>query len=737
MPIANSLLLQRQIQELQSLLTSLTQIQDIRGKLARLNSYPTVQKDLKYFHWVESHLPPLSQEEEYLIKSIASIGQAPFVFNHAGVEGNESELLSTLLQQLSTVETFYKYMGGIIGYHLTILSLILDHHSPPPPHPDRHLRYLHPPGIDLRENQPEIYTATRQGIEAIKQIGEIYPVGGAGDRLGLTDEKTGISLPAALLPFLGRTLLEGLIRDLQAREYLAFKLSGEQTTVPVVMMTSTEKQNHAHLTKICASNQWFGRPPDSFSFFIQPVVPVITVEGNWSLSAPLTLTLKPSGHGVIWKLAQEEGVFAWLKSKGKFHCLVRQINNPLASMDQAILALIGIGYSHQKAFGFISCERLVQSDEGINVLLEKQEAHRYSYCITNIEYPNLAQKGVEDVPAEPGSPFSTYPANTNILFANLSAIENALTLCPVPGQLINLKSKVPFIDSQGHLSWIPGGRLESTMQNIADSLTDDFPRRLSQEECKEALKTFIVYNGRSKTISTTKKSYHPEEATASTPEQAYYDLLSNHYSLLQQSEFELPLWTSLPEYLKEGPACLFLFHPALGPLYSIIRQKIRKGKMRPNAELQVEIAEIAIHHLTLEGSLLIEALSPLGKRDQTGLLKYGGESRCLLRHVTICNQGKEKNQPIQNYWKNQLIRKETVKVILHEGAEFHAEGITLEGAWTFEVPPYHRLALDSSSSIENWQNQLSVLEKPTWQWEYHFDSENRVCLELRDKESRL
>lgn len=48
-------------------------------------------------------------------------------------------------------------------------------------------------------------------------MGEIYPLGGAGDRLGLVDERSGECLPVAMLPYCGRTLLEGLIRDLQAR----------------------------------------------------------------------------------------------------------------------------------------------------------------------------------------------------------------------------------------------------------------------------------------------------------------------------------------------------------------------------------------------------------------------------------------------------------------------------------------------------------------------------------------
>ena len=39
---------------------------------------------------------------------------------------------------------------------------------------------------------------------------------GAGDRLGLQCEHSGKSVPTAMLPYCGRTLLEGLVRDLQA-----------------------------------------------------------------------------------------------------------------------------------------------------------------------------------------------------------------------------------------------------------------------------------------------------------------------------------------------------------------------------------------------------------------------------------------------------------------------------------------------------------------------------------------
>lgn len=152
-------------------------------------------------------------------------------------------------------------------------------------------------------------------------LGEIYPLGGSADRLGLVDPVTGESLPAAMLLYCGRTLLEGLIRDLQvldlflpcvenyflplmlndrnellsllhldngfqhicmclnyiieffyhckAREFLYFKLYGKQCITPVAIMTSSAKNNHEHITLLCERHTWFGRGQSRFQLFEQ------------------------------------------------------------------------------------------------------------------------------------------------------------------------------------------------------------------------------------------------------------------------------------------------------------------------------------------------------------------------------------------------------------------------------------------------------------------------------------
>lgn len=57
-------------------------------------------------------------------------------------------------------------------------------------------------------------------LQGLPDLGEIYPLGGSADRLGLVDSNTGECLPAAMLPYCGWTLLEGLIRDLQVLKLL-------------------------------------------------------------------------------------------------------------------------------------------------------------------------------------------------------------------------------------------------------------------------------------------------------------------------------------------------------------------------------------------------------------------------------------------------------------------------------------------------------------------------------------
>lgn len=140
---------------------------------------------------------------------------------------------------------------------------------------------------------------------------------GAGDRLGLVCEETGEPLPAAMLPYCGRPLLEGLVRDLTAREYLYYRTFGKRCTTPVAIMTSDAKGNDRRVKELLATKNHFGRPKDSIRLFCQPLVPVLEAStGVWVLPEALAPSMKPGGHGAIWKLMHDNGIFSWLQGAG-------------------------------------------------------------------------------------------------------------------------------------------------------------------------------------------------------------------------------------------------------------------------------------------------------------------------------------------------------------------------------------------------------------------------------------
>lgn len=84
---------------------------------------------------------------------------------------------------------------------------------------------------------------------------------------------------------------------------------------------------------------------------------MVTVsKGLWQSKGTLEVVLKPGGHGVMWKLARDEGVLDWFREKGRTATLVRQISNPMAGTDSTLLALAGMGQKMNKVRSPGGCE---------------------------------------------------------------------------------------------------------------------------------------------------------------------------------------------------------------------------------------------------------------------------------------------------------------------------------------------------------------------------------------------
>ncbi|MBS0623000.1 MAG: UTP--glucose-1-phosphate uridylyltransferase [Verrucomicrobia bacterium] len=642
--------LQQRLQELEPLVQELKQEIDPVKRCTLLKKNPAVQQIL-----AQQNEPALSNNHIALMLCASGAAHLASMVD---------------LGKLHHVDQFYAPIGGLLGYYCCLLKCLVEGQK----HSSNPLALSRASGFDLSSSAG---LALEEGLRAVPHMAEMYPIGGLATRLEYCDEN-GRCLPAAMLPFCGVSLLEGLIRDVEGREALYYKVFGQKVWIPLAFMISDE--NEKAVLALLDQHNWFNRPRDSFFLFRQPSVPVITEEGEWVLSDASNLALQPGGHGAIWQAALSSGVFDWLRQHQRHHLLIRQINNPLAGLDHALLSFVGLGKRENKAFGFICCEREPEAAEGVVVLIEEMGKYR----ISNIEYTHVKAYGIEDA--------THLPANTNILYVNLDQLETAIKEHPLPEFVLNMKSEIEVIELSS-VRKVMGGRLESMMQGVSNYF---------KAQTWEQLPTFLAYQKRSRTMSTTKRKF--VGSLLETPEGAFYDLMRNAHELLTLCDFTLPAFCSQQAYLQEGPSLIFCYHPCLGPLYSVIKQKLKHGKLSYGSELQIESTDVFMEHVDIEGSLCVQ-----------------GAGKGVFKNVTIRNKGVE---PCQRYWDGQYQRQESVIVILNGTGEFHIEGVELKGSHVFDVPDAQRWVLNSHGLVKK------PLERPTWQWHYVLTPEGFITCHI-------
>jgi UTP---glucose-1-phosphate uridylyltransferase len=312
----------------------------------------------------------------------------------------------------------------------------------------------------------------------------------------------------------------------------------------------------------------------------------------------------------------------------------------------------------------------------------------------------------------------------------MDAIREALKSCCLPGVLINMKTKAPFINAEGRRSEVPAGRLEGTMQNIADCIVDCFDERLDPGQYAR-LSAYLTFNERHKTLSVAKSSAGGKGRWVGTPQGCFYELMLNHRDLLvNHCGMVLPPLPALDAFWESAPPFIIQIHPAAGPFYSVIRQKIRGGHLEPNSYLQLELAEVDIQNLSLAGSLQVRSDRPIGQLDDRRTLVYSELSgRCTLHNVTVRNAGMAE-QPDQRYWDGTVVNREAVVIEIHGTGEFVAKDVTFTGPHTIHVADNERVTAlnDSHGSITLRREKLSG---PSWHWQYTVDADDRIHLTRR------
>jgi hypothetical protein len=266
------------------------------------------------------------------------------------------------------------------------------------------------------------------------------------------------------------------------------------------------------------------------------------------------------------------------------------------------------------------------------------------------------------------------------------------------------------------------------MQNIADCLCERLPRQ--PDGTYGPSQAFVTSNKRRKTLSVAKKQWVPGTSPADTVQQCYYDLLANSYELFTaHCAMEVPPLGPIDEYLTSGPPFIIQYHPALGPFYSIIKQKIRGGRLAPKAELLLTIADIDLQNVEVMGSLQIVAQDILGHRSKSGVITYSHQNgKCELVNVRIVNSGVDYTAD-NIFWQGKVVRHESCTIILHGDAEFYAQDVCFEGDLRFEVLSGHRMVVESIDGKIVYK--AHKIKSPTWFWEYSYRPDSSIALRKR------
>lgn len=88
--------------------------------------------------------------------------------------------------------------------------------------------------------------------------------------------------------------------------------------------------------------------------------------------------------------------------------------------------------------------------------------------------------------------------------------------------------------------------------------------------------------------------------------------MRNAADVLRMARVHVPDLGSTESYLSSGcvPTFVWLWNPALGPLWSVVAQKVSGGSLAEGSEVELEVAELRWRDVHVSGSLLVRKLSP-------------------------------------------------------------------------------------------------------------------------------
>lgn len=327
--------------------------------------------------------------------------------------------------------------------------------------------------------------------------------------------------------------------------------------------------------------------------------------------------------------------------------------------------------------------------------------------------------------------------------------------------IFNLNKTVTYTSAEsGAETSVNAGRMECTMQNLADELLQQFPQKLGPGDAGQ-LDTFVVYNERRCVTSSAKRKHVPGSTKLhQTPDGSFLDLMRNARDVLTMAGVHAPPVGSTEDYLASGPGFIFLFHPALGPMWQVVAQKVRGGSLAPRAEVVLEVAELRWRDVDVSGSLVVRAEEALGHwvcptahhavsrhahasapqhcdgaKAAAPAYKYSDQcGRVRLERVRVANAGIDYAAPGNRFWAHRVQRAEACEVVLEGRSEFEARDVLIRGAARFVVPDGFRMRVlaDASSAVGYRCEVTPLADTPSWTWEYSLADDGDITLALEE-----
>lgn len=267
-------------------------------------------------------------------------------------------------------------------------------------------------------------------------------------------------------------------------------------------------------------------------------------------------------------------------------------------------------------------------------------------------------------------------------------------------------------------------RLESMMQAISLNMSSSIGL-----DCHD-LSAFVGLYDREKSLSVTKRAFEQGKNFHETPEACLYDWLEACRHLFSEMcHFKMPPSQSFEDFLRRGPNFVGFFHPALGPLWSVIGQKVKNGTISSGSELELEIAEISMEGLQLHGSLRILSLQPVGSYKESGHLVMNRHvGRAYIRNFAVRNKGMQ-NSSLKDHLNRMVNRAETCTIVLEGRSEIIIEDVTIDGNFELTVPDKMQARIVATQG-GHFEVIMSPYKVPSFEYRITWDPAEAPKLQL-------